>query len=228
MGTMRRSRVGSGVPFVAMALVGLAIGACGQAKSGQAAGSRTGAPGLDLSAAGFNVTIQAPEGAVAKKADTDVEVEKLPHFSMLIAEGKTNISGTKAFLSGAYKQVAYPVDTPDTIVYEASSGDRSVAFKAVEPEGRDADGIAAETWACERADKAGVPAPAVLEVDTSHSKFPSSFFVVPASSRSVPASRSRWRRSSVSTSLWVRHPKAYSIAAATWRSGRRCRRTASY
>ena len=132
MGTMRRSRVGSGVPFVAMALVGLAIGACGQAKSGQAAGSRTGAPGLDLSAAGFNVTIQAPEGAVAKKADTDVEVEKLPHFSMLIAEGKTNISGTKAFLSGAYKQVAYPVDTPDTVVYEIrDSNPPDIGFRAV-------------------------------------------------------------------------------------------------
>jgi len=75
--------------------------------------------------------------------------------------------------------VLRPVPTyPDSIVYEASYGDRSVVFKAVDPNGRDADGIAVEAWACERARDAGVPAPAVLEADTTGERFPSSFFVM--------------------------------------------------
>jgi len=89
------------------------------------------------------------------------------------------LAGIVGTLLGGGVVVLRPVPTyPDTIVYEASSGGRTVVFKAVEPEGRDADGIAAEAWTCERADKAGVPAPRVLEVDTSHSRFPSSFFVM--------------------------------------------------
>src|SRR5438270_2787433 len=75
--------------------------------------------------------------------------------------------------------VLRPVPTyPDSIVYEASSGGRTVVFKAVDPDGRDADAIAAEAWACERAREAGVPAPAVLAVDASRDAFPSSFFVM--------------------------------------------------
>ena len=75
--------------------------------------------------------------------------------------------------------VLRPVPTyPDTIVYEASARDRSIVFKAMEPGGRDPDVIAVEAWACERAREGGVPAPAVLEVDTGGARFPSSFFVM--------------------------------------------------
>jgi aminoglycoside phosphotransferase (APT) family kinase protein len=62
----------------------------------------------------------------------------------------------------------------DTIVYEGGG----LVFKALDPNGRDRDGIAVEAWACERARQAGVPAPEVLELDTSRERFPSSFFVM--------------------------------------------------
>jgi aminoglycoside phosphotransferase (APT) family kinase protein len=82
-------------------------------------------------------------------------------------------------LLGGGVLVLTPVPTyPDTIVYEAASGDRHMVFKAAEPDGRDPDGIALEAWACERAAAAGVPAPAVVELDGSAARFPSSFFVM--------------------------------------------------
>jgi hypothetical protein len=80
-----------------------------------------------------------------------------------------------------------PIPTyPDTIVYEAQTPEQRVIFKAMEPNGRDPDGIGLEAWACEAAAAQGVPAPRVLVVDTSCRSFPSSFFVmVKAAGRSL-------------------------------------------
>ena len=72
-----------------------------------------------------------------------------------------------------------PIPTvPDTIVYEAHSADQHVVFKAIEPEGRDPDGIALEAWALETAASRGVPTPRVVAVDTSRTRFPSAFFIM--------------------------------------------------
>jgi aminoglycoside phosphotransferase (APT) family kinase protein len=67
---------------------------------------------------------------------------------------------------------------PDTIVYEAVSGDRRFIFKAIDPDGQDRDGIALEAWACETARSRGVPAPRIVSSDMSADRFPSSFFLM--------------------------------------------------
>lgn len=72
-----------------------------------------------------------------------------------------------------------PIPThPDTIVYEAQNDDQRMIFKAIEPQGRDPDGIALEAWAYEVAAAHGVPAPRIYAVDTSCAHFPSSFFIM--------------------------------------------------
>lgn len=72
-----------------------------------------------------------------------------------------------------------PIPTvPDTIVYEAQLLAGAVIFKAIDPEGRDPDGIGLEAWMCEQVRALGVPAPQVLTVDTSHSLLPTSYFVM--------------------------------------------------
>jgi hypothetical protein len=51
-----------------------------------------------------------------------------------------------------------PVPTyPDSIVYRAEAGGRRVLFKAMDPQGRDPDGIGLEAWALERAAARGDP-----------------------------------------------------------------------
>jgi aminoglycoside phosphotransferase (APT) family kinase protein len=72
-----------------------------------------------------------------------------------------------------------PVPTyPDTIVYEVVTDAGRWIFKAMEPDGRDRDGIALEAWSCARAREAGVPTPLIHSLDTSGSRFPSSFLVM--------------------------------------------------
>lgn len=72
-----------------------------------------------------------------------------------------------------------PVPTyPDTIVYEAVADRRTWIFKAMDPDARDRDGIALEAWSCDKAREAGVPAPRIHSLDTSCSRFPSSFVVM--------------------------------------------------
>lgn len=83
-----------------------------------------------------------------------------------------------AELVGSRHVSLQPVPTyPDSVVYFATTDDRSVVFKAAEPGGRDRVGIALEAWACETAAAQGVPTPRVLALDTSLTNFPSSFFV---------------------------------------------------
>jgi hypothetical protein len=67
---------------------------------------------------------------------------------------------------------------PDTIVYEAELPTSSVIFKAIDPDGRDPDGIGLEAWMCDTVRALGVPAPRVLMVDTSHSNLPTSYFIM--------------------------------------------------
>jgi Ser/Thr protein kinase RdoA (MazF antagonist) len=67
---------------------------------------------------------------------------------------------------------------PDSIVYEVAADRGSWIFKAMEPHGRDRDGIALEAWSCERAREVGVPAPRIHSLDTSCSRFPSSFMMM--------------------------------------------------
>ena len=72
-----------------------------------------------------------------------------------------------------------PIPTyPDSIVYEVAAGERTWIFKAMEPHGRDRDGIALEAWSCEKAREAGLPAPRVHLLDTSCSRFPASFLMM--------------------------------------------------
>ncbi len=72
-----------------------------------------------------------------------------------------------------------PIPTyPDTIVYEAQYPESPVIFKAIDPDGRDPDGIALEAWVCEKVCTLGVPGPRVLAVDTDRSLFPGSYFIM--------------------------------------------------
>ena len=66
----------------------------------------------------------------------------------------------------------------DTIVVEARRGNDTVILKASDPEGLDPSRIVLEAWACEQARTAGVPAPVVLSVDASCSRFPTPYFVM--------------------------------------------------
>lgn len=67
---------------------------------------------------------------------------------------------------------------PDSIVYEVAADGGQWIFKALEPHGRDRDAIALEAWSCERSREAGLPAPRILSLDTSCSRFPSSFLMM--------------------------------------------------
>src|SRR6266542_742068 len=81
--------------------------------------------------------------------------------------------------TGAVPLRITPIPTvPDMIVYEAQLPTGSVIFKAIDPDGRDPDGIGLEAWMCEQVRALGVPAPQVLAVDTSHSLLPASYFVM--------------------------------------------------
>jgi aminoglycoside phosphotransferase (APT) family kinase protein len=82
--------------------------------------------------------------------------------------------------TGARPARLIPIPTvPDAIVYEAQLPVGAVIiFKAIDPEGRDPDGIGLEAWMCEQVCALGVPAPQVLTVDISHSLLPTPYFVM--------------------------------------------------
>ena len=81
--------------------------------------------------------------------------------------------------TGAVPLRITPIPTvPDTIVYEAQLPTGSVIFKAIDPDGRDPDGIGLEAWMCDTVRTLGVPAPHVLTVDTSRSTLPTSYFIM--------------------------------------------------
>lgn len=67
---------------------------------------------------------------------------------------------------------------PDSIVYTGIGRKHSYVFKMMDPDGRDRDCIAAEAWALTQARAAGVPAPEVVTVDSSHSTLPSTYMVM--------------------------------------------------
>lgn len=69
---------------------------------------------------------------------------------------------------------------PKMLVYRASFSSRTLIFKAPDPAGTARDGIGLEAWCCERACALGVPAPAVVAVDTSTQRFPSAFLLMEA------------------------------------------------
>lgn len=95
-------------------------------------------------------------------------------FEPLVLEVVASILGTRDV------HLAAVPTYPDSIVYRATAGGRSVVFKAVDPAGRDPDGIALEAWAMQTAAAQGVPVPEVLAVDTSGAVFPGSHFVMSA------------------------------------------------
>jgi aminoglycoside phosphotransferase (APT) family kinase protein len=75
--------------------------------------------------------------------------------------------------------VLKPVPTyPDSIVYEATSTERSVVFKSSDPDGEDPDGIELEAWALEAARQQDVPVPRVEMIDTSATAFPCSYMMM--------------------------------------------------
>lgn len=86
-------------------------------------------------------------------------------------------STLRAELGSEPRLIAIPT-FPDTIVYEANADTKAWMFKAMDPSGRDRDGIALEAWAYDQAREVGVPVPRIQVVDTSCSRFPASYFVV--------------------------------------------------
>src|SRR5262245_59171252 len=82
--------------------------------------------------------------------------------------------------TGARPARLIPIPTvPDAIVYEAQLPVGAVIiFKAIDPEGRDPDGIGLEAWRCEQVCALGVPAPQVLTVDISHGLLPTPYFLM--------------------------------------------------
>jgi hypothetical protein len=100
--------------------------------------AQTGPVSLDLSGAGLNLTILAPQGATAaKNADepTEVEVRLLPNFALLVSPGKVATSRMKAELGDTWKPgtvgaalargFKLVVDTPDALLYEVPVGSPS-------------------------------------------------------------------------------------------------------
>jgi aminoglycoside phosphotransferase (APT) family kinase protein len=69
---------------------------------------------------------------------------------------------------------------PKMLVYRAHVSSTTLIFKAPNPAGTARDGIGLEAWCCERARALGVPAPAVVAVDTSTRRFPSAFVLMEA------------------------------------------------
>jgi aminoglycoside phosphotransferase (APT) family kinase protein len=67
---------------------------------------------------------------------------------------------------------------PDSIVYELTAAGGGWIFKAPDPDGRDRDAVAIEAWAYEKARGAGVPTPQIHSLDTSRSRFPSSYLLM--------------------------------------------------
>ena len=67
---------------------------------------------------------------------------------------------------------------PDSIVYTGVGKSESFVFKMIDPDGRDADRIAAEAWALTKARSVGVPTPTVVQVDASKSSLPSTYMVM--------------------------------------------------
>ena len=67
---------------------------------------------------------------------------------------------------------------PDSIVYEGASADTALVLKLIDPDGQDESRIAAEAWALRRAARAGVPVPAVVDVDASATELPATFMVM--------------------------------------------------
>ena len=99
--------------------------------------AQTGPVSLDLSGAGLNLTILAPQGATAaKNADepTEVEVRLLPNFALLVSPGKVATARMKAVLGDTWKPgtvgaalargFKLVVDTPDALLYETPSAAR--------------------------------------------------------------------------------------------------------
>lgn len=67
---------------------------------------------------------------------------------------------------------------PDSIVYRAVRGAQDVILKAMDPQGRDPDGIGLEAWALERAAARDVPVPPVLELDLSATALPMAYLIM--------------------------------------------------
>lgn len=81
--------------------------------------------------------------------------------------------------TGAVPLRLIPIPTfPDTIVYEAELPTGAVILKAIDPDGRDPDGIGLEAWMCETVAALGVPAPRVIMLDLSRSLLPASYFIM--------------------------------------------------
>jgi hypothetical protein len=81
--------------------------------------------------------------------------------------------------TGALPLRLIPIPTfPDTIVYEAELPTGAVILKAIDPDGRDPDGIGLEAWMCETLAVLGVPAPRVVLLDLSRSQLPTSYFIM--------------------------------------------------
>lgn len=64
------------------------------------------------------------------------------------------------------------------MVIEAQVGDTAVIFKAADPQGLDPSRVGLVEWVCDRVRAAGIPAPAVLALDTSCSLFPTPYFLM--------------------------------------------------
>ena len=67
---------------------------------------------------------------------------------------------------------------PDSIVYTGIGRKESFVFKMMDPDGKDADRIAAEAWALTKARSVGVPAPSVVKMDASKSVLPTTYMVM--------------------------------------------------
>src|SRR5215217_7024609 len=81
--------------------------------------------------------------------------------------------------TGAVPLSLIPIPTfPDTIVYEAELPTGAVILKAIDPDGRDPDGIGLEAWMCQTVAALGVPAPRVIMLDLSRSLLPASYFIM--------------------------------------------------
>lgn len=120
-----------------------------------------------------------------KQAEADRRSSSLPHMAYTGHMKTCNPKYAEQIPDLVWRATAarpvrlIPIPTvPDTIVYEAQLPAGVVIFKAIDPDGRDPDGIGLEARVCEQVCALGVPAPQVLAADTSLSLLPTSYFVM--------------------------------------------------
>lgn len=113
-----------------MRRIAIAAAATFAASLGSAGFAQTKSMPLDLTGAGIQAVIQAPEGAKAKQFLSTTRVSNGPHFSVEVTPIYPMEFGVAKDVAKTEAKVKFLVDTPETLVWESDGapGTRSSHF----------------------------------------------------------------------------------------------------